>query len=73
MTTIVAVKHAGHTAFAGDGQVTLGDNYIMKGTAQKVRPIYPAPYTHSALPTTHSVFSPEAAVSSHTQLSSRPS
>ncbi|KRL14113.1 ATP-dependent protease subunit HslV [Schleiferilactobacillus perolens] len=40
MTTIVAVKHDGHTAIAGDGQVTLGEKYIMKGTAQKVRSIY---------------------------------
>ncbi|GEO77747.1 ATP-dependent protease subunit HslV [Companilactobacillus mindensis DSM 14500] len=40
MTTIVAVKHDNHTAIAGDGQVTMGEKYIMKGTAHKVRRIY---------------------------------
>ncbi|KRK91826.1 HslVU peptidase proteolytic subunit [Companilactobacillus futsaii] len=40
MTTIVAVKHDGRTAIAGDGQVTMGEKYIMKGTAHKVRRIY---------------------------------
>ncbi|ALB28869.1 HslVU peptidase proteolytic subunit [Companilactobacillus heilongjiangensis] len=40
MTTIVAVKHDGHTAIAGDGQVTLGEKYIMKGSAHKVRRIF---------------------------------
>ncbi|CAJ1191151.1 ATP-dependent protease subunit HslV [Companilactobacillus paralimentarius] len=40
MTTIVAVKHNGHTAIAGDGQVTLGEKYIMKGSAHKVRRIF---------------------------------
>jgi ATP-dependent HslUV protease subunit HslV len=35
-TTIVAVKHKGHVALGGDGQVTLGDT-VMKATAQKVR------------------------------------
>ncbi|APU71429.1 ATP-dependent protease subunit HslV [Companilactobacillus crustorum] len=40
MTTIVAVKHDDHTAIAGDGQVTMGEKYIMKGTAHKVRRIY---------------------------------
>ncbi len=39
-TTICAVKHAGHTAMAGDGQVTMGEKVIMKGTAKKVRRIY---------------------------------
>ena len=40
MTTIVAVKHNDRTAIAGDGQVTMGEKYIMKGTAHKVRRIY---------------------------------
>ncbi|WP_225047250.1 ATP-dependent protease subunit HslV [Lacticaseibacillus kribbianus] len=40
MTTIAAVRKNGHTAIAGDGQVTLGEKVIMKGNAQKVRRIY---------------------------------
>lgn len=40
MTTIVAVKHNGHTAIAGDGQVTLSEKFIMKGSAHKVRRIF---------------------------------
>ncbi|WP_125763798.1 HslVU peptidase proteolytic subunit [Companilactobacillus hulinensis] len=40
MTTIVAVKHDGHTAIAGDGQVTLSEKFIMKGSAHKVRRIF---------------------------------
>ncbi|UDM32671.1 HslVU peptidase proteolytic subunit [Lentilactobacillus laojiaonis] len=40
MTTICAIKHNGHTAMAGDGQVTMGEKVIMKGTAHKVRRIY---------------------------------
>lgn len=40
MTTIAAVKKDGHTAIAGDGQVTMGEKVIMKGTAQKIRRIY---------------------------------
>ena len=36
-TTIVAVQKDGRTAIAGDGQVTMGNSVIMKGTAQKVR------------------------------------
>ncbi|CAM2813364.1 MULTISPECIES: HslVU peptidase proteolytic subunit [Dellaglioa] len=39
-TTICAVKHNGHCAMAGDGQVTMGEKVIMKGTARKVRRIY---------------------------------
>ncbi|ANK59484.1 HslU--HslV peptidase proteolytic subunit [Loigolactobacillus backii] len=39
-TTICAVKHNGHLAMAGDGQVTMGESVIMKGTARKVRRIY---------------------------------
>jgi ATP-dependent HslUV protease subunit HslV len=40
MTTIAAVRKDGHTAIAGDGQVTLGEKVIMKGSAQKIRRIY---------------------------------
>lgn len=32
-TTILAVKKDGHTAVAGDGQVTMGNAVIMKNTA----------------------------------------
>jgi len=39
-TTIVAVKKNGSTAIAGDGQVTFGQNTIMKGNARKVRRLY---------------------------------
>ena len=39
-TTIVAVKRDGKTAIAGDGQVTVGQNSIMKNNAVKVRRIY---------------------------------
>ncbi len=39
-TTICAVRHNGHTAMAGDGQVTMGEKVIMKNTAHKVRRIY---------------------------------
>jgi ATP-dependent HslUV protease subunit HslV len=39
-TTIVAVRHAGRTAIAGDGQVTFGGNTIMKHNAKKVRRLY---------------------------------
>jgi len=38
-TTIVAVRHKGEVALAGDGQVTLG-NTIMKHEARKVRRLY---------------------------------
>ncbi len=38
-TTIVAVKHKGKVALAGDGQVTMG-NTIMKHGAKKVRRIH---------------------------------
>ncbi|GGA96704.1 ATP-dependent protease subunit HslV [Macrococcus hajekii] len=40
MTTIFAIKHKGHTAMAGDGQVTLGEQVIMKATAKKVRRLF---------------------------------
>lgn len=39
-TTICAVKKDGKIAVAGDGQVTQGQNAIMKGNAVKVRRIY---------------------------------
>lgn len=39
-TTIVAVKHKGKTAMAGDGQVTFGGNTVMKHKAKKVRKLH---------------------------------
>lgn len=39
-TTIVAVKKGEDVAIAGDGQVTLGESTIIKGTAKKIRKIY---------------------------------
>ncbi len=39
-TTILAVHHEGEAAMAGDGQVTMGESVIMKGTARKIRKIY---------------------------------
>ena len=39
-TTIVAVKNDDGIAMAGDGQVTMGESTIMKGTAKKVRRLY---------------------------------
>lgn len=39
-TTILAVRHNGEVAMAGDGQVTMGESVIMKGTARKIRKIY---------------------------------
>ncbi|MBR4124508.1 MAG: ATP-dependent protease subunit HslV [Clostridia bacterium] len=39
-TTIIAVKRDGRTAVAGDGQVTMGQNVVMKNNAVKVRRIY---------------------------------
>ena len=39
-TTICAVRRGGEIAVAGDGQVTMGEHTIMKGTARKVRRIY---------------------------------
>ena len=40
MTTICAVKKGNQLAKAGDGQVTMGETVIMKGTARKLRRIY---------------------------------
>ena len=39
-TTIVAVKRNGKTVVAGDGQVTMGQQVILKGTAHKVRRLF---------------------------------
>ena len=39
-TTIVAVKYKDRVAIAGDGQVTFGQNTIMKANARKVRRLY---------------------------------
>ena len=38
-TTILAVRHNGQVAIAGDGQVTLGET-VVKGTAVKVRSLH---------------------------------
>ena len=38
-TTIIAVRHNGHVAMGGDGQVSVG-NTIMKHSANKVRRMY---------------------------------
>ena len=39
-TTIVAVHRDGHTAVAGDGQVTMGESTVFKHGAVKVKRIY---------------------------------
>ena len=39
-TTIVAIRHEGRTAIAGDGQVTVGQHTVMKANARKVRRLY---------------------------------
>ena len=39
-TTICAVKRDGKIAIAGDGQITMGQSVILKGTAKKVTRIY---------------------------------
>ena len=39
-TTIVAIRHDGRTAIAGDGQVTFGQHTVMKANARKVRRLY---------------------------------
>ena len=39
-TTIIAVRHRGEVALAGDGQVTFGGQTIMKANAKKVRRLY---------------------------------
>ncbi|MBF0779984.1 MULTISPECIES: HslVU peptidase proteolytic subunit [unclassified Granulicatella] len=40
MTTICAVTKNGQSAMAGDGQVTMGQSVIMKGSAKKIRRLY---------------------------------
>ena len=39
-TTICAVRKNGHTAIAGDGQVTMDESVVFKNSAKKVRRIY---------------------------------
>lgn len=39
-TTITAVIRDGRCAIAGDGQVTMGQNTIIKATARKIRSVY---------------------------------
>ncbi len=39
-TTIIAVKKNGRVAMAGDGQVTFGQNTILKHKAKKIRRLY---------------------------------
>ncbi|MFS0782311.1 ATP-dependent protease subunit HslV [Bacillus sp. 1P06AnD] len=39
-TTIFAIKHKGQCAMSGDGQVTLGNQIVMKHTARKVRRLF---------------------------------
>ncbi len=39
-TTIIAVRKGQQTAIAGDGQVTLGQNTVMKQNAKKIRRLY---------------------------------
>ena len=38
-TTVLAVRHGGHTVMASDGQVTFGDT-VMKQSARKIRKLY---------------------------------
>jgi len=38
-TTVLAVRHAGQTVMASDGQVTFGDT-VMKQSARKIRKLY---------------------------------
>ncbi len=39
-TTIVAIKKDGKTVIAGDGQMTLGQSVVLKGTSRKVRRLF---------------------------------
>lgn len=39
-TTIFAIHHNGECAMSGDGQVTLGNQVVMKHTAKKVRKLF---------------------------------
>ena len=61
-TTICAVQRDGKTAIAGDGQVTMGNAVIMKGTAQKVRRLYHA-RSSAALPVPSPMRSPYSTIS----------
>ena len=38
-TTILAIRHKGHSVLAGDGQVTLGES-VVKQSARKIRRLY---------------------------------
>jgi ATP-dependent HslUV protease subunit HslV len=38
-TTILAIRHKGHSVLAGDGQVTLGESVVKQG-ARKIRRLY---------------------------------
>ena len=48
-TTILAVRHKGHVAIGGDGQVTLG-NVVMKSDAHKIRRLHDGKVLSSASP-----------------------
>ena len=39
-TTIICVRRGGHVVLAGDGQVTMGEKIIMKGSARKLRRLH---------------------------------
>jgi len=39
-TTIIGVQRDGKIVIAGDGQVTMGESVVFKGTAKKVRRLY---------------------------------
>lgn len=39
-TTIFAIRHKDKMAMAGDGQVTLGNQVVMKHSARKVRRLF---------------------------------
>ena len=51
-TTILAVRHKGHVALIGDGQVTMGQSIVMKHTARKVRRT-PLPCSNASTPTSN--------------------
>ena len=40
MTTVCAVKKGNQLAMAGDGQVTMGEKFVMKSGARKLRRIF---------------------------------
>lgn len=39
-TTIIAIRREGKTVIAGDGQITMGEQVVMKANAKKVRRVY---------------------------------